>query len=192
MLRFIVSLCVLMLAGCGSPFIHSPVTGVPVQDPELAGEWAATEPLQMRATIVPGGSNEPYALSLVVHDKGELKTALALELSLTQIDGARFANLFLSRAERDKLVNSHGFLVIPVNQVLKLSREGGTLTVRPFQGDFVKGQAGIGARQERVAVGGGEVTLITAPAESVRELLARNANNPAAFGDPIVFQRVSR
>ncbi|MBX3375550.1 MAG: hypothetical protein KF678_00935 [Phycisphaeraceae bacterium] len=191
MIRVVMSLCVCVLAGCGSPFIHSPVTGSPIQDPELAGEWTASEPLEVRATITPAGPSEPYSLTLVVHDKGEFKTALTLELSLTRMDGETFADLFLSRTERDKLVNSHGFLVIPVHQVLKMSREGDTLIVRQFQGDFLRGQAGGGARHDRVAVGGGEVTLITAPPEDLRDLLSRNAKNSAAFGDPIVFRRVS-
>jgi hypothetical protein len=180
------------LGACGSPALHSAATsGTLIADPEVVGAWATDEPLQIRAVISPAGSDaKGYTASLTVHNKGEFKTALNLDLLLTEIGSARYADLFLAQPERDKLVNNYGFLIVPVHQVMKLERDGNTLTVRPFRGDWLEthtdGQPG---SHDRVAVGGGEVLMITAPTERLRDLLARHADDPRAFGDPIVFHR---
>lgn len=183
------------MGGCGSPMLHSAAApGTAVADPDLIGEWASSEPLQVRAVIVPPAPGAPAnasSASLTVHDKGEFRTALTIELALTEIRGVRFADLFLARPERDKLVGAYGFLVVPVHQVVKVERDGDTLTVRQFRGDWLETHAdGPAYAHDRVAVGGGEVVMITAETARLRDLLAAHADDPAAFSEPIVFRRV--
>lgn len=186
-----------VVGGCGSPMLHSAATqGSRVADPGMVGEWAASEPLELHAVITAATSDTEgasYAATLTVHDQGEFKTALGLELTLTDVDSRRFADLFLARPDRDKIVGDYGFLAIPVHQVMKIDRDGDTLTVRSLQGDWLAGHTdGAAFTHERVAVGGGKVVMITAPTERLRDLLTRHADDPAAFGDPIVFHRLKK
>lgn len=181
--------------GCGSPTVHPASTsGALVADPGIVGEWAASEPLGMRAVIeavATDAKGPSYAASLTVHDKGEFKAAMGLELTLTEVGASRYADLFLARADRDKLVGTYGFLAVPVHQVMKIDRDGDTLTVRSFRGDWLEGHSdGDQLAHERVGVGGGDVVMITAPTDQLRDLLARHADDPQAFGDPIVFHRI--
>jgi hypothetical protein len=175
--------------------LHPAATsGTLFADPGLVGEWAATEPLQVRAAVAAASSDAKgpsYTASLTVYDKGELKTEMTLELMLTDVGSIRVADLFLARPDRDKLVGMYGFLAIPVHQVMKTDRDGDTLTVRPFRGDWLASHTDGGAvTHDRVAVGGGEVVMVTAPTERLRDLLVRHADDPRAFGDPIVFHRI--
>jgi hypothetical protein len=177
------------LTGCGSPML-SPAATESLRDPGLAGEWAAADPMEIRAAISPADQvGGPYVVALTVHDHGEFRTALRLELIMTEVGGTRYADLFLARSERDKLVGSHGFLVVPVHQVMRAARDGDTLTVWPFRGD---GTGDGSSPSQRVTVGAGEVSLVTASTDRIRETLARHGGEAGSFGDPIVFQRVGR
>lgn len=181
--------------GCGSPFLH-PAASASTSDPGLVGEWATVQPMEIRASIATprsGSAGTGYTVALTVHDHGEFKTAMSMDLVLTDIDEGRYMDLSLSRPERDKLVGTYGFLVVPVHQVMKVTREGDTLTVWPFRGDWLEEHAASAAfSHDRVAVGGGDVAMVTAPTERVRELLARCGKDSRAFSDPIVFRRVGR
>lgn len=186
-----------VVGGCGSPMLNSAATtGSLVADPGMVGEWAASEPLQVRAVIEAADSNTKgpsYAASLTVHDRGEFKTSMSLELTLTDLDSTRYADLFLARPDGDKLVGAYGFMAIPVHQIMRIVRDGDTLTVRQFQGSWLEGRAeGVEYTHDRVAVGGGEVVMITAPTDKLKDLLVRHASDPAAFGDPIVFRRIGK
>lgn len=185
------------LSGCGSatlqPAFHG---GTAVSDPEIVGEWAAEAPLQVRAMIRPAdtdGGAASYPVSLTVHEKGEFRAAMSLDLTLTQIESTRFADLFLARSNRDKLVGMYGFLAVPVHQIMKIERDGDTMTLRSFRVNRLEGLADAAPIwHERVVVGGGVVEMVTVRTKALRELLARNAGNAAAFADPIVFRRVGR
>lgn len=183
-------------AGCGAPSLNaSTVTGNRVADPGLAGEWIATEPMQIFATITakPAPSTDEFTASLTVTDKGTVRTSVAVELGISEIGGARYADLFLARSDRDRLVTTYGFLAVPVHQIMRIERAGDALTVRPFRAEWLRDRpTGDTVSHERVVVGGGEVIMITAPATEVHSLLADHANDPQAFGDPIVFHRVKQ
>jgi hypothetical protein len=201
-IRNAVGVCIALvgLSGCGSPLLHPASTvNDSVADAGIIGEWTATAPMQLRAVITAGPADSsgcPYAATLTVHDKGEFRTALGFELMLTDIGSSRYADLFLARPDRDKLLGAYGFLAVPVHQVMKVDRDGDTLTVRPFRGDWLESQTqGVGERtftHDRVAVGGGDVVMITARTEQLRDLLSRHSADPAAFGDPIVFHRTGK
>lgn len=191
------SIACALAGGCGTPTVHpSAAPGTVVADPGLPGEWAADEPLQLRAMIRPAmsdGKSAAYTASLTVHDKGEFKTALGLELTLTEIETVRFVDLFPARPDRDRLVGMYGFLAVPVHQVMRIDRDGDTMTVRPLLADRPEDRAdGAPVSRERIVVGGGEIAMITASTRRLRDLLAEHANDPAAFGDPIVFRRIGR
>lgn len=184
---------ILAAAGCGLPFLH-PAATVSTSDPGLVGEWATKDAMPMKAVIGPTNPDSvdnAYAVMLTVQEGGKLKTALNLDLKLTDIEGTRYADIFLARPEREKLVGSYGFLVLPVHQVMKVAREGDSLTVWTFRGDWVEDNTtGAVFSHETVTVGNGQVSLATAPTRSIRELLAQHGSDPGAFSKPIVFHRV--
>jgi hypothetical protein len=180
--------------GCGSPFLHSAAV-VSTLDPGLSGEWASSEPVEVRAVIASSHSidagGEGYNVSLTVHDKGEIKTTLQLDLMLTEIGGSGYMDLFLARPERDKLVGAYGFLAIPVHQTMKFVRTGDTLTVWSFRGDWLDDYAPRDDfSHERVTVGGAEVPMVTASTDRIRRLLAQHGDDPNAFANPMVFHRI--
>jgi hypothetical protein len=189
----LLAVSILTAAGCGSPFLQ-PVANSATWDPGLVGEWTASDPVQARVVIAQASGEAAaggYTVSLTVHDKGEFKTALNLDLTLSEVGSGRYLDLFLSQPERDKLVGAYGFLAIPVHQVMKMERDGDKLTVRSFRGDFLEAQNGPASiAHDRIVVGGGDVVIVTAPTEQVKDLLSQHADDPLAFGDPIVFHRV--
>ncbi len=178
--------------GCGSPFLH-PAASTSTSDPGLIGEWATAEPMEIRASIAlpqSGSAGTAYTVALTVHDHGDFKTALNLDLMLTDINGDRYVDVFLSRPERDKLVGTYGFLVVPVHQVMKVVRNGDTLKVWSFRGDWLETHTTSSVfSHERVTIGGGDLPLVTAPTDRIRELLAQHGDDPKAFAEPMVFHR---
>lgn len=183
-----------LTSGCGAPFLHSPLVGAdPALDPGLAGEWAASEPVALRA-IVRTREGEPGSYTghlIATSESGETAADVTVDIQLAEIGGGLYADLFLARPARDRLVESYGFLAVPVHQVVRLEREGDTLTARAIQGDWLEGHvAGDAFGHERVAVGGGEVVLITARSGAARRLIERHADEPGALGEPIVLRRV--
>ena len=187
-----------VIAGCGTPFLHSASGNGPlIRDPGLAGERTTAGAPTTHAVIHDpkdsaggGGDGGPYVVALTVQHDGESKTSLTLDLTLTEIGGARYADLFLARAERDRLVGTYGFLAVPVHQVIKISRDGDELRVWSFNGSWLEGTAQGGMfSHDRITVGGGEVEMVTAPTDKVRELIARHGNDGAAFAEPLVFRR---
>ena len=196
MIRFVAVLSVAALAGCGSPFLHPASTGASLSDPGLIGEWVTSDDISVRA-VVSGEPSEaadrPYSVTLTVRDKGDPKTTLTVDCTLTEINGSRYADLFLAQPERDNLVGAYGFLVLPVHQIMRVARDGDRLTVWSFRGDWLDDRAYAGVvAHDRVTVGGGSVAVVTSSTERIRDLLARHGQDPKAFGDPIVFQRVRR
>lgn len=184
------------VGGCGAPFLHGPsLADAPaVRDDGLVGQWTMTGDTTTHATIVerPTGGNA-YAVSLDVHYKGEFKAAVTLELVLTDIDGGRYADLFLARPERDKLVATYGLLVVPVHQVMRFQRTGDELRVWPFDGAWLERNASVGGEggfsSDRLVIGGSETAVLTAPSGQVRAFIAKYGQDPRAFGDPFVFRR---
>ncbi|MCK6476270.1 MAG: hypothetical protein L6Q35_05505 [Phycisphaerales bacterium] len=184
-------------SGCGVPMIYSGSTPETVaSDDGLLGEWRATEPVEIRATVFPGSdsSESPagsYAVSLTVYDRHEFKTALGLELLVTEIEGVRFADLFLGKTERDRLVGTHGYLAVPVHQVMRMTRQGDVLTVWPLVGKFPDDHTpGRPVAHEAAVVGGSRVPLVTGSSESIRAMLGDIAKDDSAFDRPIVLRRV--
>ncbi|MBS0196490.1 MAG: hypothetical protein JSR77_07010 [Planctomycetes bacterium] len=179
------------LDGCGGSFLHSAAgTSEAVWDPVIVGEWAAAGTTVTRA-VVSELSPGQYSVVLTVHHQGEFKTALKLDLVLTQIGTGRYADLFLSRSERDRLVGQYGFLVVPVHQIMKVSHDEDALRVWMFDAAWLERAADAGKfTHDRVTLGGGEASVITESTEQLRELISHKGEDPTAFGPPIVFHRM--
>ncbi len=177
----------LMTTGCATPFLHGVGSGL-VRDEGLVGEWVNDGETVTHAKIASGING--YAVALTVHHKGELRTSVTLDLTLSDAGGARFADLFLSRDERDKLVGTYGFLVIPAHQVMKIHREGDKLHVWTLRETWTApAGADPGIAHDTAIVGGTTTTLVTASPGQVREWLGHRADDSAAFGEEIVFYR---
>lgn len=182
-----------LTGGCSTPFLNSAATSNSlVSDPEMVGEWVSEGDTITRAKIASQNAGR-YEVTLIVHHKGELKSQVNLDVTLTDIGEARFWDLYLARSDREKLVATYGFLAVPVHQIMKVSRAGNELRVWNFNAAWLDSTA----KSERIgsnhiALGGGDVSMVTAPTEQVRELIRRHANDPAAFEAPIVFRRVAK
>ncbi|MEK6702615.1 MAG: hypothetical protein AABZ53_10145 [Planctomycetota bacterium] len=177
--------------GCNTPFLHTAAApGAVIQDAGLVGEWVSTGPTTSRA-VIDQPVNGAYPVALTVQSGVKSATSLSLELTLTEIGGARYADLFLARADRDQLVQRYGFLAIPVHQIMKVSRDGSELKVWTFDGAWLEKSArGETFAHDRVPVGGTEVAMVTATTEQVRDLIARLGDDTKAFGEAMVFRRV--
>lgn len=182
-----------LAGGCGTPFLNSAATSNSlVNDPELVGEWTSEGDTITRAKIASQSAGK-YEVILTVHHKGEFKSQVDLDVTLTDIGEARFWDLYLARSSREKLVSTYGFLAVPVHQIMKISRMGNELRVWNFNAAWLDSTAKsekIGSNH--IALGGGEVSMVTAPTDQVRDLILRHANDPAAFEAPIVFRRVAK
>lgn len=181
------------LAACSSPSLrslHSPQSLV--QDSELPGEWVTDGPTVTRVTVseAEGGL---YAGSMTIYHEGQFKTALALEIALTRIDEHLFVDLFLAKVDRERLASQYGFLALPVHQFMLMQREGDTLRVWSFDGEWVRRSGGTnGFTTETLPIAGQDIAVITADTESLRRFIAEHADDPDAFSPPIVFHRVRR
>jgi hypothetical protein len=184
-----------LLGGCGSPFLHTHAApGEMTTDPGLVGQWVTlpSNPTQTSAVISsPEKPGSPYLASLVVHHKGEFKTALGVELTLTDIAHARYADLLLAKPDRERMVGQYGFLALPVHQVLKLERKGDVLRVWMFNGDWLASHPhAAGVTTDTVPIGGGTIAFVSASTDRVRELLAEHGDDAGVFAEPVVFRRV--
>jgi hypothetical protein len=182
-----------LIGGCGAPFLHSAAEGgTGVVDSGIAGEWVTSGQTTTRVTIREGVGGR-YLATLTVHDKGEFKTSLGVDLTLNDIGNARYADLFLSREDRDHMVQTYGFLAVPVHQTVKLRREGDELRVWQFDGRWLERNAvNEGFASDRMVVGGGEMTVVTAPTDQVRASIAKNGDKAEVFGEPLLFRRVGK
>lgn len=199
MLRaLILTTLLLALSACGTPMVHTAAPlGQTIRDDGIAGEWATGDPrapTQIRAIIAgpPAPTTDVYPVNLTVHHEGEFKTSLNLELRLTSIEGHTFADLYLARTERDRIVGTYGFLAVPVHQVLRISRDGDAMRAWPFVGEWIqRSDRATRASQERITVGAdGRVYLVTAPSDELRAMIAQRAQDLKAFGDPLTFTRI--
>lgn len=192
-MTIVAALCLSVGAGCSTPFLNSAVSShAVVQDSGLAGEWIASGATTTRA-IITEAPNGRYSVSMTVHHQGEFKTALNVDVALTNIGKDTYWDVFLARTERDKLVNTYGFLAVPVHQVMKVTRIGDELRVWNFDAAWLDSMA----QREKVAsnhvsLGGGEVSMVTATTDQVRDIILRHAHDPAAFEEPMIFRRMQK
>jgi len=163
-----------------------------VRDDGLAGAWVtadAGDDTQVFALIAePATGSSAYLVSLTVYYEGQFQSALGVEATLTDVGEARYAGLFLDRAERDRLVGHYGFLAVPAHQVCKLQREGDELRLWWLQESWLQGAGAPGPGGDRIVVGEGEVTMLTATTDEIRSLLART--DESAFGAQMTLRRM--
>jgi hypothetical protein len=181
-----------ILSACSSPSIH-PLYGPEslVQDPGLVGEWATDGPTVTRV-LVSEGSDGRYLGALTVDLKGELKTSLNLEVSLTQIGEDQYVDLYLAKTDRGTLAAHYGFLALPVHQFMMIKREDDVLRVWMFSADWIQRAGPENAfASEILPIGGHEIAVITADSGSLSGFLRKHAHDPGALSPPIVFRRVA-
>lgn len=179
-----------IVTGCSAPFLH-PASGPPASDPRLVGEWVTEGDTVIRAVVSSTDAKGRYRVDLTIHDKGALQTELALEASLVGEASPYYLDLFLAEDAREDLAETYGHLVLPVHQIMKLARDGDHLQVWQFNEQWLARESGDIPRRQ-FAIGGRDVTVVTAAPEEVRALLESGRDNPEAFTDPLRFDRVSR
>ena len=179
-------------SACSAPSLQPLyVPGTLVQDPGLVGEWATDGPTVARV-ILSEGKDGKYLGALTIHKEGQLKTGLALEVSLTQIGADRYVDLYLAKAERESLAARYGFLALPVHQFMMIERNGDEATARMFNADWLRRAAADNAFAcEVVPVAGQEIAVITADSGSLGEFLRVHAHDPGALLPPMVFRRMA-
>lgn len=187
----LVGICAFAILGCAAPSLHALAAPEPlIQDPGLVGEWISEGPAVTRVVLMPATGGK-YTGVLSVQRHSELSTGLTLDVALTQIGADRHVDLSLAASERERLVARYGFLVLPVHQFMMIRRESDQLYVWTFSPDWIRGAGG----EARFAcdvlpIGGGEVAVITAHTDSIREFLLKHAHDDGALSPPMVFRRV--
>ncbi|CAG0984421.1 hypothetical protein PHYC_01945 [Phycisphaerales bacterium] len=186
----VLAMLVAGLCGCGAPSLYSlqgPESGV--RDPGLVGEWRTEGATQTRAVIREGDGGR-YDAAMTVHQNGQFKAALAMEVTITEIASVRYLDLFLARSEREKLSGCYGFLVVPVHQVMRMERQGDVLKLWSLDSDWARNVgAAEGFACEPLPVGGGAVPVITAGSGALRKFLEKHADDAGAFAAPMEFRR---
>jgi hypothetical protein len=180
-----------VLSGCSAPSLRALYApGSLVQDPGVVGEWATDGPTVTRV-VVNEGADGKYLGALTIHKDAELKTALSLELSLTQIGEDRYVDLFLARTERETMAARYGFLALPVHQFMIIEREDDVVRVRMFNADWIQRAASENAfAYEVLPIAGRDIAVITADSGSFSEFLREHAHDEGALLPPMVFRRV--
>ena len=107
MFRSIAGMCVLAAAvsfgGCATPVLNPIATRESrVAEPGMAGDWTTDEPNVIRVSVRERADGTLES-ALTIHQDNELKSALTLDVALTRIEGATFADLFLSKPDRGRL-----------------------------------------------------------------------------------------
>lgn len=184
-----------ILAACSTPFLNSPIGAEqPLKDQGIAGEWRLEaeegDDTQMSATVTPT-QGDMYRVALHIAEKGVTRTDLSLDVRLTQIGQATYADLYLAEPQRKKLMDVYGGLAVPVHQLLKYERQEDQLTVWQFDATWLNRTVqNAGLASEPVLIGGGGTTLITAPTDVIRRLIEKSATSDQAFHEPMVFRRL--
>jgi hypothetical protein len=180
----------LLLSGCGTPSLHTVAPpGAVITDPGLAGRWLCGDDAEYTANVTLNGSE--YAVALTVTQPGQSMVTVPLEVRLTEIGGLVYADLYLARTERDLLAGRYGFLVLPVHQIARVARDGDSLNVAFFTGEWVGRAAERGALAvARVPLGGNESAAIAVGStERLRSYLAKHGGDPRTFSAPLNFKR---
>jgi hypothetical protein len=181
----------LALGGCAAPSLR-PLTGPEslVQDAGLVGEWVTEGPTVARV-VVTEGEDGRYLGALTIHHKGEFKTALELEISLTQIGEDRFIDLYLTKRNRQALAAQYGFLALPVHQFMMLERAEDVLRVWTFDSEWIRPAAAERAcASEVLPIAGRDIAVITADADELAAFLREHAHDPGSLSPPMVLHRV--
>jgi hypothetical protein len=189
-LMMLIGLAALVSAGCSTPSIHPLYAPESlIQDSGLVGEWATEGPTVTRVVITEAPSSK-YSGALTVHQNAELKTGLALEVSLTRIGKDEYVDLFLARSERERLAGKYGFLALPVHQFMLMQQEGDVLRVWTFDAEWIKraGQQNAFAC-DVLLIGGRDIAVVTADTGTLRGFLEKHAHDEGALSPPIVFHR---
>ena len=190
MKRSILLVMAAALIACSTPSLQ-PLAGPEslVSDAGLVGTWAMEPPNELRV-VVTEGTDGRYLGALDVQNAGRT-TSLMLELSLTQIGGDRYVDLFLAKPERDALAGRYGFLALPVHQFMMLERNGDELRVTSFKAHWLKEASATtkAFAMEILPVGGNEIGVVTADSGSLNDFLRAHAHDPGATAPPMVFRR---
>lgn len=180
------------LAGCSVPSLQALHEPEPlVHDPGLLGEWESDSATPMRVTIR-NGVHGKYEAVLSSDKIRSLAGGLKLEVGVTEIGADRYVDLYLSRDERELLIERYGYLVLPVHQFMAMRREHDTLSVWFFDAEWLRrASAEHGFVAEIVKIGGDEVPVVTGDARQLRAYLSRHAHDAGARTSPTVFKRKS-
>ena len=190
--------CILLLSAlasgaCSVPFLrplHRPETVI--KDDRVVGTWSSEGEMRVRA-VVAKTDGAAYAATLDVWYEKEHKATLTADLWLVRLGAATFADLLLDKKTRDRLVQSHGLLIVPMHQIFRLELDGDTLEVRSLDVDWL----------EKALRGGvvslphtfqptedGEIPVVTAATDEIERFFRENVDRAEAFDDATIFTRV--
>ncbi len=187
--------CAAILSGCSVPSLN-PLSSkdVMADDPGLEGAWG-TEKGEVFARVARAGPGEyTVAAALMGDEADEPPRPEVVTARLVKLGESTFIDLVLHEEQRSDLTRDHNFLAVRTYQVLKIKRDGDTLTVWGPEYDCYKslltsGEAKLPYTELADAAGGPDL-VVTASTRELQAFFKAHADDQAVFGNTVVFKRV--
>ncbi|MCA9619445.1 MAG: hypothetical protein KC731_10485 [Myxococcales bacterium] len=186
-------LALLSVVACSAPSLHGiHSSDRAVDDRGLAGVWRDDSGNLVLDVTRQGPGH--FALRVtMVDDETSLPHVLKLDAHLVELEGARFADLVLSKPQREALFDQHMALALRTHQLVKLERHGDALTL--WQLDDVKLRRELA--QGTIALDhavldhaeGGPRFVLTANTPALQRFLGAHAHDTALFDELAVVHR---
>lgn len=191
----LLAVCAAILSGCSVPSLN-PLSSsdVMADDPGLEGAWAS-EKGEVFAKVARTGPGEyTVAAALMGDNADERPRPEVLTARLVKLGESSFIDLVLHEEQRSDLTRDHNFLALRTYQVLKIKRDGDTLTVWGPEYDrckslLISGEAKLSHIELSDHEGGPEL-VVTAPTRELQAFFKAHADDQALFDNAAVFKRV--
>ncbi len=191
----LLAVCAAILAGCSVPSLNPLYSkDVIADDPGLEGSWAS-EKGEVFAKVARTGPGEyTVAAALMGDNADERPRPEVLTARLVKLGETTFIDLVLHEEQRSDLTRDHNFLAVRTYQILKIKRDGDTLTVWGPEYDRYKSLLTSGeSKLDHLRLSdhdGGPELVITAPTPDLQAFFKAHADDQALFNDSAVFKRV--
>jgi hypothetical protein len=180
-----------LVGGCSTPSLNPLASDEKVvEDAGLVGTWIPQEdgkPSTEEKYVITAEGDKGYTVKIVELEKKNAK-AQEFGVKLVQLGGERYIDLTLPKSA-EKELEPYGTTVAPMHNILKVKREGDTLTVWPLDDDGLEKALKEGSVKLQFArYGREEKAVLTA---TTKELQAFFGGKDAAkyFKDPGTMKR---
>lgn len=183
------------VCGCSVPSLNPLYSKDAGGDDEgLAGAWVAKDG-DLTAKVARSAPGEfTVAVSIMGDDADEAPQGTVVTARLVRLGDHLFADVVLHEKQREGLTRAHNFLAVRTYQVLRIRRDGRTLTVQTPSYDRLKSLLMSGEARLAHAVladhSGGPELVITAPTADLQAFYRTHGADPELFSDALTLTRV--